>query len=136
MILHENLLQLFKISFRVQELVGITPYKISASNTFVESSRYKVRKDYYKTILLAIYNIIMTVQLFHNWKNEEMVINIEGLLFVFSFYTYWIEKCVVNQRRNMFCELMNLFIRFEERHEKGTNDVIAYLSYLSDLNAQ
>jgi len=120
MILSENLLALFRISFGVQERVGITTYTISTSNQFVESSRHKLRMDYCKTILLTIYNIILLVQLIYNFKNEETVINIEGLLFVFAFYTYLVVKCVVHQRRNMFCELMNLFIRFEEHHEKGS----------------
>jgi len=118
MLVRENLLRYIRFHLREQQFLGNYPVKFSQTKNFHLATKFRLRWEYFKAALFAVYVFVLCVQ-FLLEQNVPLVKSLKSAMFVGAFFVYCLVKWIVLLRRKSLVELYNLLLKFEDQNCKG-----------------
>jgi len=109
----DNLIRYIKAYFRQQTIVGNFPIEFTESQNVVTRPLRKVRWDYLKTTLFAIFQMVIWIQVIHGRKYASTIGFLETLDWSTEISFCGIAKLIMLRRWENLAELLNLFVGFE-----------------------
>jgi len=131
MLVKDNLIHYIKAYFRQQTIVGNFPIEFAKNQTFVTRPFRKIRWDYFKTTLFAIFQMVIWIQIIHGREHSSTIGYLTTLDWSAEASFCGIAKWIMLRRRKNLAELLNLFVGFEQRNE---NCKLFLLFYIQSKN--
>ncbi|CAL8132784.1 unnamed protein product [Orchesella dallaii] len=122
MLADDNLVKYIRIQLRIQAIQGTIPFHFGCAEKLgAISSTFSLKWQVVKTGIIAFYDLVLWLQLFHEAGSNSLLVSVESLMFAIANLLFLTTKWMFILRRKQFVELFTPFLRFEKNQLIGAN---------------